>query len=126
MGRHTLHKILRTFNFRHLSNRRKIFNGKNFPIYGSNLQSTSYSYNNNSIPVVARTVVCGGDDDTGIESDTDTLPSPTSMKLSDYQSLYVVFELVQNLLGIKKVLLYASLQNFEIFVGITHTSILNL
>lgn len=84
------------------------------------------TYSQHSIPVVARTVVCGGDDDTGIESDTGTLPSPTSMKLSDYQSLYLVFELVRNLLGIKKALLYASLQNFEIFVGMTHTSILNL
>ena len=60
------------------------------------------TYSQHSIPVVARTVVCGGDDDTGIESDTGILPPPTSMKLSDYQSLYVVFELVQNLLGIKK------------------------
>ena len=28
-------KIFRTFNFRHLSYRRKIFNSENFPIYGT-------------------------------------------------------------------------------------------
>ena len=35
VGRHTLHKIFRAFNFRHLSNRWKFFNRKNFPIYGN-------------------------------------------------------------------------------------------
>ena len=44
IGRHTLHKIFRAFNFRHLSNRQKIFNGKNFPIYGTILAYNTFLF----------------------------------------------------------------------------------